>query len=129
MSMDARDETIRRIETAIDERRDELIEIVADLVRRPSELGHEAAAQAFVHGHLAGSGLATESWDLDDAIHDLPESGRSGVPFAGRPNVSARRAGRGGGRSLILNGHIDVVSPEPVAAWTHDPGARRSSAT
>ena len=32
-----------------------------------------------------------------------------------------------GGRSLILNGHIDVVSPEPSALWTGDPfsGARR----
>ena len=117
----ARDEAIRRLETAIDERRDELIGLVADLVRRPSELGHEAAAQAFVHEHLRNSGLMVESWDLDDAIHDQPNSGDSGVPFAGRPNVSARRSGQGGGRSMILNGHIDVVSPEPVAAWTHDP--------
>jgi acetylornithine deacetylase len=121
MTDGARDAAIRRLETAIDERRDELVALVADLVRRPSELGHEAEAQAFVHGHLAGSGLDVESWDLADAIHDQPNSGRSGVPFAGRPNVTARRPGAGGGRSLILNGHIDVVSPEPVAAWTHDP--------
>ena len=117
----ARDEAIRRLETAIDERRDELIALVADLVRRPSELGHEAAAQAFVHEHLRVSGLDAEAWELDDSIHALPNSGESGVPFAGRPNVTGRLAGRGGGRSLILNGHIDVVSPEPVAAWTHDP--------
>ncbi len=121
MGSDARTEAIRRLERAIDERRDELIGLVADLVRRPSELGHEADAQAFVHDHLRASGLDAEAWDLDDTVHDLPNSGESGVPFAGRPNVTGRLAGQGGGRSLILNGHIDVVSPEPVAAWTHDP--------
>ncbi len=121
MSSDARDDALRRLETALDECRDELIELIADLLRQSSELGHEAAAQAFVHDHLRGSDLVVESWEPDDAIHDLPNSGDSGVPFAARPNVSARRSGHGGGRSLILNGHIDVVSPEPVAAWTHDP--------
>jgi len=33
--------------------------------------------------------------------------------------------GAGGGRSLILNGHTDVVSPEPLGAWTMDPFAAR----
>ena len=32
-------------------------------------------------------------------------------------------AGRGGGRSLVFNGHIDVVSAEPVNAWSDDPFA------
>ena len=31
------------------------------------------------------------------------------------------RGARDGGRSLILNGHVDVVSPEPVAQWPRDP--------
>ena len=111
----------QRLWKAIDERVDELIATVADLVRIPSVLGGEANVQAYVHRHLETSGLATESWDLDDGIRALPNAGDSGVPFAGRPNVTGARAGMGGGRSLILNGHIDVVSPEPVSAWTHAP--------
>ena len=111
----------QRLWKAIDERVDELIATVADLVRIPSVLGGEANVQAYVHRHLETSGLATESWDLDDGIRALPNAGDSGVPFAGRPNVTGARAGIGGGRSLILNGHIDVVSPEPVSAWTHAP--------
>ena len=35
----------------------------------------------------------------------------------------ARFAGAGGGRSLLLNGHIDVVSGEPRERWTDDPNA------
>jgi acetylornithine deacetylase len=33
----------------------------------------------------------------------------------------ARRRGGSGGRSLVFNGHIDVVSAEPRQAWTSDP--------
>jgi acetylornithine deacetylase len=116
-------EATNRLWAAIDERQDELVETVAELVRRPSLLGQEAEAQAFVAGHLAKSDLETESWDLDDSLKSLPNAGDSRVSFAGRPNVTGTRKGEGGGRSLILNGHIDVVSPEPVAAWTHDPWA------
>ena len=41
--------------------------------------------------------------------------------FAGRPQLAARFAGSGGGRSLLLNGHIDVVPAEPRERWTSDP--------
>jgi acetylornithine deacetylase len=110
-----------RLWAAIEERQDELTELVAELVRRPSLLGQEADAQAFVAGHLRASDLLTDVWDVDDAILALPNAGDSGVPFAGRPNVAGTLRGVGGEHSLILNGHIDVVSPEPVSAWTHDP--------
>jgi acetylornithine deacetylase len=106
---------------AIDARQDELIALVEDLVRFPSTLGNERPAQEFVAAHLAASGFATETWELDEAIKQQPNAGESGVPFAGRPNVSARREGTGGGKSLILNGHIDVVSAEPVELWETDP--------
>jgi acetylornithine deacetylase len=35
----------------------------------------------------------------------------------------ARFAGSGGGRSLLFNGHIDVVPSEPRERWTSDPNA------
>lgn len=106
---------------AIDQRSDELTEIVAELVRRPSELGHEALVQEYVAEHLRGSDAATDVWDVDESIKSQPNAGNSGVPFAGRPNVTGKIAGSGGGKSMIFNGHIDVVSPEPVEQWTHDP--------
>ncbi len=43
------------------------------------------------------------------------------LEFAGRPQLAATLAGAGGGRSLLLNGHIDVVTPAPVDRWTSDP--------
>ena len=47
--------------------------------------------------------------------------------FDGRPQMAARFAGAGGGRSLLLNGHIDVVPSEPRDRWTSDPNARRGA--
>jgi acetylornithine deacetylase len=57
------------------------------------------------------------TWD------DLVRSGAGDVlNYRGRPNVVGRLpASRQGGRSLILNGHVDVVTVEPRAQWTHDP--------
>jgi acetylornithine deacetylase len=46
-----------------------------------------------------------------------------GLTFEGRPQLIASVAGHGGGPSLVFNGHIDVVSAEPVAEWTSDPFA------
>ena len=112
---------IERLWAEIDRRGDELVQTVAELVRFPSVLGDEAAAQAYVADHLRDSGLETEVWDLDESLKELPNAGDSGVLFAGRPNVAGTLRGAGSGQSLILNGHIDVVSPEPVAAWTVDP--------
>lgn len=77
--------------------------------------------QAHVAGHLMESGQEVESWALPESTKRQPNAGESNVPFTGRPNVTGRRAGAGGGRSLIMNGHVDVVSAEPVAAWSHDP--------
>ncbi len=37
----------------------------------------------------------------------------------GRDNAVGLVRGTGGGRSLIYNGHVDVVPPGPVENWTH----------
>jgi acetylornithine deacetylase len=49
----------------------------------------------------------------------LPE----GFSFEGRPQLAARFEGAGGGRTLLFNGHIDVVSIEPRERWAFDPFA------
>ena len=109
---------IDRLWTEIDRREDELVETVAELVRRPSPLGSEADAQSYVTDHLRASGLDVDVWDLDDSVKALPNARDSGVPFPGRRNVAGTQKGAGGGRSLIVQGHIDGVSPEPVAPWS-----------
>ena len=43
------------------------------------------------------------------------------LDFKGRPQLAAHLRGAGGGRSLLLNGHIDAVDVEPREKWTSDP--------
>jgi acetylornithine deacetylase len=56
---------------------------------------------------------ALESLGIDDVqvVGATPE----------RPNVIARVRGRGGGRSLILNGHIDTRPPGDLDSWESPP--------
>jgi acetylornithine deacetylase len=103
-----------------------LYDEIAQLVRIPSVIGDEAAAQEHIAGRYRAMGLEVASFDADPAVEQHPLYCDAGLPPEGRPNLVARLDGAGGGRSLALNGHVDVVSPEPVASWTRDPwGAER----
>ena len=50
-----------------------------------------------------------------------------GLDFAGRPQLIAHRRGRGGGRSLVFNGHIDVVSARAARRVDERPVRRRGA--
>jgi acetylornithine deacetylase len=57
-------------------------------------------------------------------LTQLDHPGFASLPWSydGRYNVAARRAPSAqGGRSIIFNGHLDVVSAEPLALWDRDP--------
>jgi acetylornithine deacetylase len=43
------------------------------------------------------------------------------LPFSGRPNVVGVWKGSGGGKSLLLNGHVDTVPLEPIGEWKTGP--------
>src|SRR5690349_19437237 len=109
----------------VDEHRDRLIEIIRDLVRMPSENtppdGAEGACQTYVAEFLRNQGWQPLIYELNQVpgIHEHPLF-RGGRAYAGRPNVGARKAGTGGGRSLLLSGHIDTV-PKGTQPWTRDP--------
>jgi acetylornithine deacetylase len=111
-------------------REDELVELLRTLIRFDTTVreagahpGDEAALQAHLAARLERSGAVVETWEPDVA----PLAGHPMIPegfsFAGRPQLVARFAGGGSGRTLLLNGHIDVVSVEPRERWVHDPFA------
>ncbi|MFQ5822049.1 MAG: hypothetical protein ACE5I5_18845, partial [Candidatus Heimdallarchaeota archaeon] len=116
----------KRILEEIDEKRDEMTEFLQELVRIPSVVGHERDAQKFMEKTFKDLGLEVDVWEPNVAeLKKHPAffktTSYTKFGYKGRPNVIGKLRGSGGGQSLILAGHIDVVSPEPVSAWTHDP--------
>jgi acetylornithine deacetylase len=98
-----------------------MVELLGELVAEPTLLGREASGQAVMRRVFERLGLRPFDVPLDaGALERHP----GGAPFSweidGKVNVLADW-GDGHGRSLILNGHIDVVSPEPSALWNGDP--------
>ncbi len=81
----------------------------------------EAALQQLLAGRLEAHGAAVELSEPDVA----PFRGHPMIPddfgFDGRPQLVARFRGAGGGPTLLLNGHVDVVGVEPRSDWSHDP--------
>ncbi len=92
---------------------DELVQLTRDLVRLPSVVrpgdprGNEAAVAQHVERWLANEGFALE-------VHAVAP---------GRPNVLAWLGEKGDGRTLLLEGHTDVVTEGNAAEWTHPPFA------
>jgi acetylornithine deacetylase len=115
----------QRLLEAVDAAWEREVEFLRGLVQRRSTLGEEAAVQAFIAAELGGMGLDVETWEIDHAaIARLPGYGPVEWSYEGRPNVGARWPGAGGGgRSLVLQSHVDVVPATPEGRWSHPPWA------
>jgi acetylornithine deacetylase len=112
----------------LERRRDELVGLAIDLIAFDTTARNvgdaprdEAALQECLAARLEAAGAEIDLWEPDAGeLHGKPLV-PPGLDFTGRPQLIARVRGAGGGRSLLFNGHIDVVSPEPVAHWTSPP--------
>lgn len=140
-----------KIINKVDLMREEIIDLLRTLIRVPSMTGEEGPAQALVAEQYEAMALDVDIWEPDveelfnkypevaqypshwehDLIlpyrelptyYDLVASKKTDVlNYRDRPNVVGTWRGTGGGRSLILNAHIDTVTVEPREAWTRDP--------
>ena len=113
----------QRSSAAVDSHRDDYLQLLIDLVKCPTLLGQEGPGQDLLYRRLLDLGLEAERWDLDtENLAEHPAFAPVEWGYEERPNVRGTLKPSGkGGRSLVLNGHIDVVSPEPLDWWTYDP--------
>ncbi len=116
-------ETQRKILNAVDQRFDEQTDFLAEITRHASIRGNEQKAQHLVNAELQTRGYTTDLWEIDlEQIAGLP--GFS--PVIGNYDealnlVATHRGNSCKGRSLILNGHIDVVPVGPLDMWHRPP--------
>lgn len=102
---------------AVDSLREELIASVCEAVRIPSINPNYPGEDPDLH-----LGLESEVSKLIGELY--ARAGCRIDVFAeatGRENCVGVLGGGGGGRSLLFNGHVDVVPAGPAAGWSRDP--------
>lgn len=114
------------ISNAVDQLRDELVGFCQSLVRIPSLPGEEQNVQTAVASKLRELQLEVDVVRSNfDELKDHPAFCDDGIAFDERINVVGRWHGagdsNGGARSLILNGHVDVVPVGKLELWDESP--------
>lgn len=106
----------------IEHHEDDLAAGLTRLVSVPSIVGSEGPCQQVVAELMKEVCDVIDIWEPDASwLEKHPAYFLRGVSFSGRPNVVGVLRGRGGGRSIILNAHVDVVDPGPADAWKYSP--------
>lgn len=83
--------------------------------------GNEINAQRVVEAKLKELGFGVDVFEPDNkALEQFPEM-NPGHHYENRPNVVGTLKGTGGGRSLILNGHIDTMPFDHLEEWITHP--------
>ena len=103
-----------------DIRLDELLADLAALLQIRSLGGDEDAAQVWMANRLQSLGLDVDRWTIDMAALTAHPSFSMEVPRSSGLGVVGA-FGRGEGRTLIFNGHVDVVPTGDATQWTVDP--------
>lgn len=115
-------ETRQTILDHIDRNRDKAVAFLQQMIRIPSVTGDEAAIQRFLADHMTRVGLSVDMWETDwEALKAHPGYRPVDRGYEGRPNLVATLKGSGGGRSLLLNGHTDVIPVGNGEGWSDDP--------
>ena len=120
-------QAMERVITAVDELSDDLVDLTRQMVRVPTETHPPSGDEGPGQDHLTAYVSERFGWEVDRFLpSDVPgieghPGWWPGLDYANRPNVVVRRRGAGGGRSIILKGHIDVVSAGPHELWQHHP--------
>lgn len=112
-----------RLFDAVDTAFDKQTEFLSELTSHPSLRGREQSAQDFMARALTARGYELDRWQIDVAdIQHLPGFSPVLGPYEDAVNVvGTHRSKTQKGRSLILNGHIDVVPTGPLDMWDSPP--------
>lgn len=113
----------RELLAVVGELREWLVELTCTLVSFPSLMGEESSAQDYMEGLFRGMGLDVDRFEVNAAdLAHLPGYSPPTGHWQRHDNVVARHTPRAvSGRSLIFNGHIDVVPVGAAELWQTPP--------
>ncbi|HAQ05987.1 MAG TPA: peptidase [Bacillus bacterium] len=96
--------------------------LLQKLVQEASTRGNESGAQAVIIEKCRELGLEMDIWEIGGrGLTGHPAFCSDREDFKGNPNAIGIMRGSGGGKSMILNGHIDVVPAGDPNDWDKDP--------
>ncbi|MCA0458352.1 MAG: ArgE/DapE family deacylase [Chloroflexi bacterium] len=99
---------------------DDLLAFLNQMVSFPSLGGNESDIQRFLAGYFQSLGMEVDVWDIDFAALSQHPAYSIEVERAEGLGVVGTM-GSGEGKSLILNGHIDVVPAGDLNNWHYPP--------
>jgi acetylornithine deacetylase len=114
----------QQIIDAVSLQREEAVALLSELVSQPSLLGSEKPAQDLMRREFERDCLRVHEFAIDEQkIRDHPGYSPSIISYEGRHNIVGihQPIGPVHGKSLILNGHIDVVPVGAERLWTRPP--------
>jgi len=122
----------RKVLQLIDENKGEVVRCLSKLISfktvspplgGKTEDDEYIKLQEFVCKFLEGMNFDIDTWEVDASkLENFPGSGiRPDKNLSNMPVVVGKLKGGGKGKSLLLNGHIDVVPAGEIENWTHDP--------
>jgi len=117
----------RRVNDHIEDRAEEMIGLLEDLVGQQTVIGNEGPGQQVIVERFEEMGLDPDVWTPDvDRLrkHEafFETQAYQDVGYEDRPNVVATVEGAGDGPTLALSGHMDVV-PVTESEWQREPFA------
>ncbi len=117
-------ETQDKVLRYIESKQSQTITFFKELVSFPSVTGNELGIQQFIAKKLESMGLTVDIWVPDkEALRKHPAYVDTTTAYTNRPNVVGIYRGTGGGKSLLLNGHVDVIPPWPDDMGFYGPWA------
>ena len=115
----------QKICNQIDAQKDQSLTMLSELIAFDSQIGHEHAAQSYMANEFKKMNLDVDQFQIDhELIKSMPGYSPAIVDYNGRENVVGIHKVdpvQTAGKSLILNGHIDVVPTGPLEKWKNPP--------
>ena len=111
-----------QIDSAVNAAWEEIVSFIQSLVQSPSLANDEGPVQKLISEKLETLGLAPEKVPIRfDELKDHPAFCDDGFSPNTRMNIIGQWKNDGGGKSIILNGHVDVVPTGPLELWDESP--------
>jgi len=111
----------------------EITRVLSDLVAFPSTVGNEKPVAEYLHAHMQAFCDECDFVPNDNSLREDPDFSHpvKGLDYTDRPNVRVAINGSGamncaatGGRSLLMNTHMDVVPPSSMQEQPFEPQLR-----